>query len=345
MYMPDFEIYQSPFSWRYGSRSMRRLWSETNKRLIWRKIWVVLAEVQAGFGLVTQEQVADLTSRMNDIDLPRSIEIETEIQHDLMAELKTFAEQCPLGGGILHLGATSTDIEDNTDVIRQQAGLDLILGELKSLLLRLCQLIEAWAETPTMAYTHLQPAEPSTLGYRFAFYAQDLLADYSTIKEIRKDLKGKGFKGAVGTRASFADLVGLERLDQFESQISTKLGLKFFPITSKPTPAGKTFWLSAAWLVWVPPFIKWLLICAFCKPPRSVNCVNLSLKNKWGPPQCHLKGIPSALKRSTPSDATWLNSLEWLGITLPIPFSSGHWMILPIAGSCYLKRSWLWKNC
>ena len=236
MDMPDFEIYQSPFSWRYGSRSMRRLWSETNKRLIWRKIWVVLAEVQAGFGLVTQEQVADLTSRMNDIDLPRSIEIETEIQHDLMAELKTFAEQCPLGGGILHLGATSTDIEDNTDVIRQQAGLDLILGELKSLLLRLCQLIEAWAETPTMAYTHLQPAEPSTLGYRFAFYAQDLLADYSTIKEIRKDLKGKGFKGAVGTRASFADLVGLERLDQFESQISTKLGLKFFPITSQTYP-------------------------------------------------------------------------------------------------------------
>src|SRR5512140_1397626 len=111
--MPDFETYLSPFTWRYGTPEMRRLWSESNKRLLWRKIWVALAEVQEEYGLVTTVQSADLRSHMMEIDLPRALEIETEIQHDLMAEVRVFASQCPQGGGIIHLGATSMDIEDN----------------------------------------------------------------------------------------------------------------------------------------------------------------------------------------------------------------------------------------
>ncbi len=107
---PDYETYLSPLSWRYGSGEMRRIWSEVYKRKLWRQLWVSLAEVEAEFGLVSTEQVADLRQHMSDVDIPRALEIEAEIHHDLMAELRVFAEQARLGGGILHLGATSTDI-------------------------------------------------------------------------------------------------------------------------------------------------------------------------------------------------------------------------------------------
>lgn len=232
--MPDLDDYQSPFSWRYGSNSMRQIWSETNKRTTWRKIWVALAEVQSNYGLVKTAQVAELKAHLNDIDLKRSTEIESEIRHDLMAELRTYAEQCPTAGGILHLGATSMDIEDNADVLRMRDSLELILGELLQVLHDLGNLIEKYADTPIIAFTHLQPAEPSTLGYRFAMYAQDLLADYRSIFDFRKnELRGKGFKGAVGSRASFGELIGLDRLDDFEKHLSEKLGLEFFRITTQ----------------------------------------------------------------------------------------------------------------
>ncbi|MBI4730836.1 MAG: adenylosuccinate lyase, partial [Chloroflexi bacterium] len=99
--MPDFDTYLSPFTWRYGTPAMRRLWSENNKRLLWRQIWVALAEVQSDYGLVAPEQAADLRLHMAEIDLPRSLEIETEIQHDLMAEVRVFANQCKTGGGTI----------------------------------------------------------------------------------------------------------------------------------------------------------------------------------------------------------------------------------------------------
>ncbi len=124
--MTDFENYQSPFSWRYGSSAMRALWSEANKRRLWREMWVGLAEVQAGYGLISQEQLADLQAHRQQVDMERALQIEAEIQHDLMAELKAFAEQCPLGGGALHLGATSTDIEDNAEALRIRRSLDLL---------------------------------------------------------------------------------------------------------------------------------------------------------------------------------------------------------------------------
>src|SRR5512147_64816 len=101
----DYETYLSPYTWRYGSAEMRHIWSEAHKRRLWRRIWIALAETEAEYGLVTPEQVADLTAHADQVDLPRALEIEAEIHHDLMAELKTFAEQAPLGGRILHLGA------------------------------------------------------------------------------------------------------------------------------------------------------------------------------------------------------------------------------------------------
>ena len=225
---------------------MRLLWSEHHKRLLWREIWVALAEIQETYGLVSPEQSADLRAHMNDVDMERSLAIEQEIKHDLMAEIQVFAEQAKHGGAILHLGATSMDVEDNADAMRLHQSLDLTLTRLASLLEILVRLISQYAESPLIAYTHLQPAEPSTLGYRIALYAQDLLEDFKQIKNQRDAIRGKGFKGAVGTGASYAELIGKERLSEFESRLEEKLGITFYPIAAQTYPRKQDYTLLSA---------------------------------------------------------------------------------------------------
>ena len=242
----DYQTYLSPFTWRYGSPALRQVWSEVNKRRLWRKLWVALAEVQAGYGLVRPEQVADLRRHQDEVDMGRTLQIEAEIHHDLMSELKTFAEQAPLGGGILHLGATSMDIEDNADVLRMRQSLDLLLDGLHGLLKTFALKIEAYADLPLMAFTHLQPAEPSTLGYRLASYAQDLQMDYQALQALRGGLRGKGFKGAVGTSASYAELLGVEQLASFEQRLSELLDLPFFPVATQVYPRKQDYQLLSA---------------------------------------------------------------------------------------------------
>src|SRR5690349_8482790 len=202
----NHETYLSPLTWRYGSEAMRRVWSETEKRRLLRRFWVALAEAQQEAGLVTTEQVADLRAHQDQIDIARAEAIEREIRHDLMAEIRTFAEQCPVGGPIIHLGATSQDALDNVDAVRLGQALDLILRNVKTLLDALAQRIDAEAATPAIAFTHIQPAEPTTVGYRLAQYGQDLLGDWEELQRVRHNLRGKGLKGAVGTSASYTQL-------------------------------------------------------------------------------------------------------------------------------------------
>jgi len=233
-----FERYQSPMSWRYGSEAMRRLWSEAEKRRIWRRIWVALAEAQARVGLVSAAQVADLRAHMEDIDIDRAHALEVELMHDLMAEVHTWAEQCPVGGGIIHLGATSMDIEDNADALRLRAGCDLLLERVEAVIGALCAQVEAWAEVPTMAFTHLQPAEPTTVGYRLAQTLQDLDMDGVDLRRVREELRGKGFKGAVGTSASYGQLLAGTDVTAatLESWVMEGLGLSPFAVTTQTYP-------------------------------------------------------------------------------------------------------------
>ncbi len=233
----DHSSFHSPFTWRYASSDMRAIWSEVNKRTLWRRIWLALAAAQSPWGLTTPEQVADLRAHVEQIDMARALAIEAEIKHDLMAELKTYAEQCPLGGGVIHLGATSTDIEDNADALRVRESLDLILSSLKQLLRSLAAQIEKYADLPAMAFTHLQPAEPTTVGYRLAQTAQDLLVDYAELTRVRSELKGKGFKGAVGTAASYIELLGSSAAyDDLETHIMAALNLNAFPVSTQTYP-------------------------------------------------------------------------------------------------------------
>lgn len=237
------ETFLSPFTWRYGSDDMRRLWSQTHKRQIWRRLWVALAEAQQSVGLVNAEQVADLRDHQDEINIDRAHQLEAELHHDLMAEVYTFAEQCPVGGGIIHLGATSMDIEDNADALCLRDALDLLIQKMAALLAQFATRIEGTSDTVCMAFTHLQPAEPTTVGYRLAFTAQDLLADYEALKRVRAALRGKGFKGAVGTSASYTELLhgtGMTPRD-LEQRILSAFGLDAFEITHQTYPRRQDY--------------------------------------------------------------------------------------------------------
>jgi adenylosuccinate lyase len=239
--------YQSPFTNRYGSDDMRMLWSEASKRRAWRRVWVAVAEVQAAAGLISAEQIDDIKSHAADLDLSRAYEIEAEIGHDLMAELKAFAEKCESGGAVLHWGLTSADVQDNAAVVLQKAALALILKKLRELLLLLADRIEKTAAIPIMGYTHLQPATPTTLGYRLAFYAQDLLSSFDVLARLRVGLKGKGIKGAVGTAAPFIDMLQDTPISHatLEATVMQALGIESYEVTNQTYPRLQDYQLMS----------------------------------------------------------------------------------------------------
>lgn len=232
------DTFISPFTWRYGTEPMRTIWSEVHKRKLLRRFWIALAKAQMTAGIVTRKQYEDLLSHKDDIDIERAAQIEAEIHHDLMAEIKTYAEQCPIGGSIIHLGATSMDALDNIEAVRLAEAMDLISGKLRTLLESFADHIETQAEVPCMAFTHIQPAEPTTIGYRLAQYAQDLLMDLEQIKYVRSRIRGKGLKGAVGTSASYTELLkdtGLEA-SQLEKLVCDELGILPFTAATQVYP-------------------------------------------------------------------------------------------------------------
>jgi len=233
----NFKIYQSPFSWRYGSDEMRQIFSEEKRRRLWRKIWVALAKAQNKAGLVADSEFNDLKKHESAVDIKRSLEIEKEIYHDLMAEVRVFAEKAKVGGGKIHLGATSMDISDNADTIRIKEALSLVEKELIDLLKSFTSQIKKYQDVVCMGYTHLQPAEPTTLGYRLCLYAQDLLNDLKILRFVKNNLKAKGIKGAVGTSASYEKLLKNTTMDAFklEQEVMSDLNL------SESTVAGQTY--------------------------------------------------------------------------------------------------------
>jgi adenylosuccinate lyase len=231
----EHDTFISPFTWRYGSLEMRQIWSEIHKRQLMRKVWFALATAQHNAGLVSADQLADLKRQVDQVDVDRAQTIERETQHDVMAELLTFAEACPVGGGIIHLGATSADITDNVDVLRIREAAQLVEKRLRLLLKSFADQILATAHIPVMAYTHIQPAEPTTLGYRLSSYAQDLLADIKEVHSLITDIRGKGFKGAVGTQATFQELLAGKDLSpaDIEAQAMAVLDLPYFLISTQ----------------------------------------------------------------------------------------------------------------
>ena len=234
-----FDTFISPLTWRYGSSEMKHIWSETNKRLLLRKVWVALAAAQNKAGLVSDAQLEDLRAHAGQVDIERAIEIESEIRHDLMAEIKTYAEQCRIGGGIIHMGATSMDILDNADALRLKESVRMILGKAGELCKAFADQAMKYKNEPCMAFTHIQSAEVTTVGYRLALVVQDL---DDCIRELESlEIKGKGMKGAVGTRASYKCLLEGSGMtsSQMEEVVMDELGLVAFDGATQVYPRSQ----------------------------------------------------------------------------------------------------------
>ncbi len=242
------ETYISPFTWRYGSPAMKTLFSEVEKRRLLRQIWIALATAQKKAGLVTDQQLDELIAHKDDIDIERASAIEAEIHHDLMAEIKTYAEQCPKGGSIIHLGATSMDVLDNMDALRLRRATDLIIAQTKTLLEAFVEKMETYSDVPCMAFTHIQPAEPTTIGYRFAQTAQDLVEDLEALKLVSQNIRGKGIKGAVGTSASYTELLKGRGMTAFEleNEVMTSIGMKSFTAATQVYPRKQDWRIVSA---------------------------------------------------------------------------------------------------
>ena len=226
----DHSSYVSPLSWRYGSEEMKEIFSEVHKRKLLRRVWIALARAEEKAGVVSKEQVEELEAHKDDIDIEKATEIENVIHHDLMAEIKTYASQCPKAGGIIHLGATSMDALDNADAVRFTEALALTLKRLDDLVDALSEKAEEYKNVPTMAFTHIQPAEITTIGYRLSQTLQDLLDDREQLVFVKKNIRGKGMKGAVGTAASYKELVAESSVSsiELENMVMEELGIKAY---------------------------------------------------------------------------------------------------------------------
>jgi adenylosuccinate lyase len=243
----NYDSYASPFSWRYGSAELRALFSETERRKLWRQVWLALAEAQSRHGLVTKEELEDIRAHAGDVDIEAALKIESEIHHDLMAELRVFASQAKTGGGKLHLGSTSMDIEDTVETYRLRRATALIGASLGELLRAFAKRVREHADLVCMAFTHLQPAEPTTLGYRLAVYAQDLLIDDAALRFVFENLTAKGMRGAVGTSASYEQLLnGSGSAETLEKAVLDRFGLTAREISTQTYPRKLDYMLLSA---------------------------------------------------------------------------------------------------
>lgn len=221
------DIYRSPLCERYASREMQRIFSADNKFSTWRKLWVFLAESEKELGLpIGDGQIEEMKAHIGDIDYEKAAQYEKELRHDVMAHVRTYADACPQAAGIIHLGATSCYVGDNTDIILMR---DALL-QIRSLLLDAVEALAGFAEknkgVPTLAYTHFQAAQPTTVGKRACLWIHDLLFDLEQLDFQLNRLKPLGCKGATGTAASFLELFGgdEEKCLQLERKIAERIG-------------------------------------------------------------------------------------------------------------------------
>ena len=221
------EFYQSPLCGRYADDEMKRLFSDQRKFSTWRRLWLILAESEKELGIpITEEQLSEMRAHLEDIDFDKAAQYEHKVRHDVMAHVLTFGDCCPTARPIIHLGATSCYVGDNTDVLNLRDGLLVIKKLLVSAIRALSDFARAHQEEPTLAFTHFQAAQPTTVGKRACLWLNDLLMDLQQLDFQLSQLKLLGCKGATGTGASFLSLFegDAEKVELLEKKIAAKLG-------------------------------------------------------------------------------------------------------------------------
>lgn len=229
--------YESPFSTRYGSEEMRKLFSAQKKHTTWRQIWIALAEAEQQIGLpITDEQLEQMRGHVDTINFEQAEELEKVCKHDVMAHIQAYGIDCPLASPIIHLGATSCLITDNAELMQIRSGLQLIAKKTLKLMGILSQQALRYKNIATLSYTHFQPAQPTTVGKRFAMWLQDFWLDYKQITFCLDNLYFLGVKGATGTQASFLTLCNGDhaKVKFLEQTVAQKLGFThIFPISGQ----------------------------------------------------------------------------------------------------------------
>jgi len=234
--------YDNPLCTRYAGKEMQYIFSDDNKFSTWRTLWVALAESQGELGLpISEEQIAQMKAHINDIDYEAAAKHEAETRHDVMAHIRTYGEQCPKAKPIIHLGATSSYLGDNTDLLLQRAALLQIKKLLLSAIEKLCEYAEKHKSLRCLAYTHFQPAQPTTVGKRATLWIQDLLFDLLQLEFTLGNLKLLGCKGTTGTAASFLALFDGDHVKamELERKIAAKMGLETIYAVSGQTYSRK----------------------------------------------------------------------------------------------------------
>ena len=229
--------YQSPLSERYASKEMQYIFSPDMKFRTWRRLWIALAETEKELGLnITQEQIDELKAHKDDINYDVAKERERQVRHDVMSHVYAYGVQCPKAKGIIHLGATSCYVGDNTDIIVMSEALKLVQKKLVNVIAELSKFADKYKEQPTLAFTHFQPAQPTTVGKRATLWTQEFLMDLEDLEYVMSTLKLLGSKGTTGTQASFLELFegDQETIDKIDPMIAEKMGFKnCYPVSGQ----------------------------------------------------------------------------------------------------------------
>lgn len=234
------DIYESPLNSRYSSKEMKYIFSPDFKFRTWRKLWIALAESEKELGLnITDEQIAELKANADNINYDVAEEREKLVRHDVMSHVHAYGVQCPKAKGIIHLGATSCYVGDNTDVIIMTEGLKLVRKKLVNLINKLADFSEDYKDMPCLAFTHYQPAQPTTVGKRATLWLMDLLMDVNALEFQLTQMRLLGSKGTTGTQASFVELFDGddEKIKQLDKKIAEKMGFdSCFPVSGQTYP-------------------------------------------------------------------------------------------------------------
>nr|MCR4802626.1 adenylosuccinate lyase [Lachnospiraceae bacterium] len=231
------DCYSSPLSERYASKEMQYIFSQDMKFKTWRKLWIALAEAERELGLdITQEQIDELKAHQDDINYEVAKEREKLVRHDVMSHVYAYGQQCPKAKGIIHLGATSCYVGDNTDVIIMTEALKLVKKKVVNVINELSKFAMEYKGLPTLAFTHFQPAQPTTVGKRATLWMMELLMDLEDIDYTIENMKLLGCKGTTGTQASFKELFDgdTEKIQQVDKLIAKKMGFdRTFPVSGQ----------------------------------------------------------------------------------------------------------------
>ena len=223
----NHDVYDNPLIGRYASAAMCQLWSPQTKHSTWRRLWIALAEVQRDLGLdISQAQIDELKSHVNDIDFERAAKHEKIMRHDVMAHVHTYGDICPNAKPIIHLGATSCYVTDNTDLILMRQGLQMLKSKLVAVIDKLAKFAEEYRDLPCLGFTHLQPAQPVTVGKRATLWCYDLVLDLEEIEYRISTLRMRGAKGTTGTQATFLSLFNgdHETVEELDRRVCQKMG-------------------------------------------------------------------------------------------------------------------------